>query len=366
MTVDAVGGVWDYAIELALGLAPAGVEVMFACMGPRPNQAQRRHALKLGNLSLAESAFRLEWMEDFRKDASSGGKWLLELERVWMPDLIQINGYCHAALRWRAPTVLVAHSCVASWWKAVRGTGLPPAWNQYSQAVKRGLRSANAVIAPSGAMLANLREEYGWEGGGIVIHNGRTRRSSDRMAKQEYILTVGRLWDEAKNIAALDEIAARLAWPVYAAGDISSPGGGIVAPIHIRTLGRLDSEELELWYANAAIYALPARYEPFGLSILEAALSGCALVLGDIPSLRELWDGAARFVAPADARQLGKAITSLIELPGTRRLLAEQARMRASRLTRERMADGYLEAYSGVLCGTKPRHEAPRALSPAD
>ena len=35
---------------------------------------------------------------------------------------------------------------------------------------------------------------------------------------------------------------------------------------------------------------LPARYEPFGLSILEAALSGCALVLGDLPSLRELWD----------------------------------------------------------------------------
>ncbi len=37
---------------------------------------------------------------------------------------------------------------------------------------------------------------------------------------------------------------------------------------------------------------LPARYEPFGLSVLEAALSGCALVLGDIPSLRE--SGATR------------------------------------------------------------------------
>ena len=51
--------------------------------------------------------------------------------------------------------------------------------------------------------------------------------------------------------------------------------------------------------AEASIYALPARYEPFGLSALEAALSGCALVLGDIPSLREIWGPAAIYV-PAD------------------------------------------------------------------
>jgi hypothetical protein len=46
---------------------------------------------------------------------------------------------------------------------------------------------------------------------------------------------------------------------------------------------------------------LPARYEPFGLSVLEAALSGCALVPGDIASLRGNWDGVAEFVCPDDA-----------------------------------------------------------------
>jgi glycogen synthase len=54
------------------------------------------------------------------------------------------------------------------------------------------------------------------------------------------------------------------------------------------------------WYARASIYALPARYEPFGLSALEAALSGCALILGDIPSLREVWLEAAPYVSPDD------------------------------------------------------------------
>jgi glycosyltransferase involved in cell wall biosynthesis len=49
---------------------------------------------------------------------------------------------------------------------------------------------------------------------------------------------------------------------------------------------------------RAAIFAHPALYEPFGLCVLEAARARCCLVLSDIPSLRELWDGAAVFIDP--------------------------------------------------------------------
>ncbi len=62
---------------------------------------------------------------------------------------------------------------------------------------------------------------------------------------------------------------------------------------------------------EAAIFAHPARYEPFGLAVLEAAMAGCALVLGDIPTLRELWDGAAVFVAPGRPDRLGEALAAL-------------------------------------------------------
>ena len=70
--------------------------------------------------------------------------------------------------------------------------------------------------------------------------------------------------------------------------------------------------------AASAIYALPARYEPFGLSALEAGLCGCALVLGDIPSLREVWGDAAVFVDPHDAQALAKALNCLIDHPEQR------------------------------------------------
>ena len=70
-------------------------------------------------------------------------------------------------------------------------------------------------------------------------------------------------------------------------------------PVPTTTLGLL-SWKSTTWMARAAIYALPARYEPFGLTALEAGLSGCALVLGDIPSLREVWGETACFVPPDD------------------------------------------------------------------
>ena len=61
-----------------------------------------------------------------------------------------------------------------------------------------------------------------------------------------------------------------------------------------------------------AIYASPARYEPFGLGVLEAALSSCALVLGDSPTLREPWSDAALFVPPDDHDALLTALADVV------------------------------------------------------
>jgi glycosyltransferase involved in cell wall biosynthesis len=114
-------------------------------------------------------------------------------------------------------------------------------------------------------------------------------------------------------------------------------------------LGRLSAEELARWYAIAAIYVLPARYEPFGLSVVEAALSGCALVLGDIPSLREIWGEAAVFVPPDDGEAVAGAINALITDSTRRCQLAKMARDRAVEFTPQRMASGYLKAYQDLI-----------------
>src|SRR5690606_16526783 len=91
-------------------------------------------------------------------------------------------------------------------------------------------------------------------------------------------------------------------------------------------------------YRRAPIYCLPARYEPFGLTPLEAATHGCALVLGDIPSLREVWGDAAAFVPPDDTNALARQLNRLIADRAARHKLAERCQARAAQFSRARMA----------------------------
>jgi glycosyltransferase involved in cell wall biosynthesis len=94
---------------------------------------------------------------------------------------------------------------------------------------------------------------------------------------------------------------------------------------------------------------MPASYEPFGLSILEAALSGCALVLGDIPSLREIWSDAALYADPDEPTELQAQIQCLIQNDAQRSEMAEKAKQRAQRYSTERFARQYVEVYQGLL-----------------
>ncbi len=79
--------------------------------------------------------------------------------------------------------------------------------------------------------------------------------------------------------------------------------------------------------------------------MLEAALSGCALVLGDIDSLREIWDGAAVFVPPNDTSALAEAIERLAHSERARAGLGDCARRRGLTLTPIRMAGAYASLY---------------------
>jgi glycogen synthase len=350
MTADAVGGVWQYALDLSSALARRGIDVTLAVLGPPLDEAQQAEACRR-RLRVLQSACRLEWMDDPWADVERAGRWLIELERALEPDIVHLNGYAHAALDWRAPAIVVAHSCVRSWWRAVRGGAAPAAWDRYSEAVARGLRAARLVIAPTQAMRAALHEEYGAIGDVAVIPNGggRIGRPTAVPRKSELVLTAGRLWDDAKNVAALCGVAADLSWPVYIAGDRGAAAPAAPPTRNVHHLGRLPSPVLNEWYGRAAIYALPARYEPFGLSVLEAASAGCALVLGDIPSLRENWAEAAVFVSPEDCGALRRAIQQLIEDATRRERLGGLAHARAARFTVERMAGSYLDVYDTLL-----------------
>jgi glycosyltransferase involved in cell wall biosynthesis len=354
MTADTVGGVWTYAIELSRALEKHGVEVGLATMGARMNLAQKAEAAALPNLKVFESCFKLEWMEDPRADVERAGNWLLELESSFRPDLVHLNSYSHGAFPWHSPKIIVGHSCVLSWWRAVHGCDAPAEWDEYRESVMAGLHGAELVIAPSNSMMASLVEHYGPFKASAVIYNGRRFAALQHHVRHDFIFTAGRLWDAGKNITTLADIAANLPWPIMIAGQESDPDGRSNPIKNLSCVGQLTSNEMADCLGRASIYALPARYESFGISVLEAALAGCALVLGDIPSLREIWGDAALFVNPEDSAHLEHTLKDLIKDREQITRLAAAAQKHAQQFTPERMAEEYLNAYTQVLRSHAP------------
>ena len=336
MTADTVGGVFTFALELVRGLAARGVQVTLATMGVEPTADQRAQLAESGVARVETSSFALEWMDDPWRDVDRAGAWLLALAEDVRPDVVHLNGYAHGALSWSAPVVVTGHSDVLSWYEAVHGVEAPREWDEYRRRVGAGLAGAGLVTAPTRAMLDSLVYFHRAPSETLVVPNGRSLPPAPSCCKEELVLSAGRLWDEAKNVAAVAEVAPRLPWRVDVVGE-GGPTGRVTWPDLLDRMRR------------AAIFALPARYEPFGLAPLEAALCGCALVLGDVPSLREVWGDAAVFVPPDDSAMLEAALRQLIRDADLRARASEAAKQRAARYTPERMTAGYLDAYGRVL-----------------
>ncbi len=362
MTTDPIGGVWNYALDLCRELGKHTIEIKLASMGRRLHPSERAQVGQMAHVELFESDFKLEWMDFPWDDVAAAGDWLGDLAARCAPSLTHLNQFSHGALDWGAPCLVVGHSCVYSWFQAVKGR-LPGApWQQYQRMVSRGLSGADRVTAPSQWMLSALERDYGRFAAAKPIYNGRDSTSFVPRIKEDFILTSGRLWDEAKNIAVLSTAAAELDWPIFAAGEIIGPHGGGPGLKNLQLLGRLATADLGRWMGRAAVYVLPAYYEPFGLSILEAALAGCALVLGDIASLREIWQDSALFVPPDDAERIAAALTLLISNAQLRKALACKARQRALEFTPERSAHAYLALYQEMLSTPRSKNLPSKAV----
>jgi glycogen synthase len=360
MTTDPVGGVWQYTAELVRELDRAGHHVVVASLGGRPTAAQRAELQTIDRAQLYESGYRLEWMRSPWSDLEKATRWLDSLLDIHCPDLLHFNCYGLAARHWPVPSLLVTHSCVRSWWRAVHAEEPGVEWMRYRACVARALANSSRIIAPTRGSLAAMREcypEVSLSERASVIYNGidGSRWPRGEPSEAPFVLGVGRVWDQGKNLQALAAAAEHLSAPVLIAGEGHIAGG--TGARGALLLGQISRPALAHYYRRASIFAHPARYEPFGLVVLEAALSGCALVLGDIPTLRELWEDAAVFVPPEDSAALREALQRLLDRPAERHRLGRGARRRALLLSARAMAAAYLVTYRAMLREPMPLKE---------
>jgi glycosyltransferase involved in cell wall biosynthesis len=348
MTTDTVGGVWNYSVDLCKGLGDFNIEVCLVSMGKKPDLFQRKQVSRLSNVIFIETNYKLEWMEDPWDDVFEAGKTLLQIEKDYMPDVVHVNGYVHGSLPFAAPVLIAAHSCVYSWFDAVRNSRPGSEWLTYYNKVSRALSCADMIVAPSISMLNELKRIYLNFENYKVIYNGSDIYPG-RKPKEPFVFSAGRLWDEAKNIECLDKAAINVNWPVYVAGQNRHPDGGKIIFENIKSLGTLTRPQMVDYMSRACVFAMPVKYEPFGLSILEAALCKCVLVLGNIKTLREIWQDCAVYADPNEPSQFAKQINRLIEQPELLKYYSKKALQKAELFTIRRMINEYVSLYGSMV-----------------
>ncbi|MBB3017259.1 glycosyltransferase involved in cell wall biosynthesis [Microvirga lupini] len=352
MTADAVGGVWQYALDLARGLRTHDVRTTIAVLGPWPSVDQQTMAEAAG-AELVVTGLPLDWTASHQGELKEAGQAIARLAAQIRPDLIHLNTPALAAdACFNVPVVAACHSCVATWWQAVKGGTLPEDFIWRTDLVRRGYASAGKLLAPTLAFAQATSEAYDLTHPPVVVRNGRRGSQGKTHARSDdFVFTAGRLWDEGKNFATIDRMAELLPIQVLAAGPLQGPNSAQIEAHHAKSLGRLSDEDVARHLSRQPIFVSTAFYEPFGLAILEAAQAGCALVLSDIPTFRELWEGAALFVNPRDENEAADAVKRLVQDMDARGVLGRAARKRAETYTVEAMSEGVLRVYQSVLAG---------------
>lgn len=350
MSADALGGVWPYTLDLAAGLIREGAAVTVALMGPAPAPERIAAAEAATGARILATGLPLDWTADTPEAVRAAAAALAWLACSEGADLVHLHAPALALARFPGPVVAVCHSCVATWWAAVESGPLPLDLAWRSDLAARGCAAADRLLAPTHAFAEATRAVYSLPEAPLVVRNGRdavlTPFEGTPAAR---IFGAGRLWDRAKNAAALDRMAARLRLPVQAAGPVVGPHGARFAAANLRLLGCLDEAGMTAELADRPIFVSLALYEPFGLAVLEAASAACALVLSDIPTFRELWEGVALFVDPEDDAAAARAVESLALSPERRRALGTAARARAEGYGVGAMVEGVRAVHRALL-----------------
>lgn len=345
MSTDNIGGVWTYTMNLAEGLRNNGVDVFIAVTGNNLSASQQE---MIRSFNYEVILTRQEWMNDPWEDIEKASLRLNSIANLVRPDIVHLNSFSYNSHKWNVPVIVVAHSCVLSWWDTVLGEPVPYSWNRYKEQVSYGITNADVVVAPSHSMMDMVKKYYK-PASSEVIYNGADPDIFFPTGKEDIVFSMGRLWDKAKNISLLLEAAHEINYPVFIAGNYDDIQN-IRVPGNVTFTGYLNNSLVRGYLSRAAVYALPVKYEPFGYTFLEAALSGCALVAGDIPSMRELWGDSAIYSPTNNSTILAEQINALMADKQKRQRLSDMARERATmNYSLENMTRGYLKLYAGIL-----------------
>lgn len=119
---------------------------------------------------------------------------------------------------------------------------------------------------------------------------------------------------------------------------------------NIRFTGFVSDNDLPEYYRAADIFVLPSLLEGFGMVLLEAMASGCAIVSTTTSAIPEVVDDAGVLVPPRDAQSLAYELKSLISNPKRRQVIQDDCLARAQgRFTWSASAEWLVDVYESAI-----------------
>lgn len=320
MTVDPATSEWGQAIELAKGLREHEVLTTIAAVR-QPKHEQQVQLDAISDLTVHAG------------DPSDPLDWLLFLEGRTKPDLVHLFVPEHTMLAWRSPIVLSYHG------RDFSGSASPSQRERLSSL----LRAPELLFVPTGTSLRRIEAQIGPMENAVAVYPGLDADPTNWTQRKEMVLSVA----EPEDLPLLEFAADKQRWPLYIAGDVHLDE--LHTTRNLFPVGRGGSATTRAWYGRSPIFVYCGVDDPFPMPVLEAAASGCALILADTPALRELWDRAAVFFSPGDPETLRAAITQVIDDEGLRQYLQMRARERWTAYGAKAMVRNVLFAYQEML-----------------
>jgi glycosyltransferase involved in cell wall biosynthesis len=229
---------------------------------------------------------------------------------------------------------------------------------------RRGLslarRYADVVVTPSEFTRQELIAEGFDPTAVFVAHHGveRTPEPDPEMVDRHlrrlgvtppFVLAVGTI-EPRKNLSMLVAALERTRVEHHdvtlvlagARGWLEVPG--IDRP-WVRELGAVDEPALDALYRRATLYAMPSRYEGFGMPVLEAMTRRCPVIAADAASLPEVVGDAGLLLPAGQVADWADGLRRLLSDSDARVQLAERGDARAARFTWSASAERHLDAY---------------------
>jgi hypothetical protein len=331
MTTDTKGGVWSYSIELSRAIAGHGIRISLVTSGDPLTKDQRREAARVPRLAVCEGRPELSRNRHAEQNMGAKSAWLSDLVSHLNPDLIHMNGVDYGPISFPVPVVVVAHAIYSN------------------RSFETTVQQADYLVSPTQSALETIKALTEVKTPSSVIPY--FQRMFDRQVpqKQKLIFSGGRFEDSTSALSPIVELADHLDWPVVTAADSSHALAGNSSNTIKRVSQKSNAAQATENLLRASIYYQPSASDHLELSVLEGALSHCALVVEDMPSLRENWTNCAVFVPPNNVDALRTNLKLLIDDDDFRKELADRAYDRAKEFSPERCIDDYLDVYQAAV-----------------